>query len=417
MRVRATITFGMLVCCVVATACAIPWRAPEPTKPEAMSRWLYHVQGYVPVFPPREDVQIGDVHLYTEDPDSGRLVALYEMPRWSALSASELLEATGRKRGEHPETPASYLRSGIQPQNRDWPEALAPAGAEGEEAGTRRLRSIQLPPFSVERTDAAELPPAFSMMLAVDDSQLDWSSIRIGIESAETSALALEDAIATFLERRGSRIYLPPALRQNLRALVSRDLDKVWLRVVTEVVYMRALRLTIVSEPELFEIGSKETSSAGLGYEDDGYEAAAAEVELDETYAAIARAHAMNQKLIDSGSDVPPDSFIRFLRVSDGLTTARRVFRRPTAIGVGGLSLEVDVRTGEVEAFRLMGRRLHVRRGLAGDDDSDTIDAEPATPTDDERPAPGGETPGRRRVILASALGFSVEQREFRFDE
>ena len=79
MRVRATITFGLLVCCVVATACAIPWRAPEPTRPEAMSRWLYRAQGYVPVFPPREDVQIGDVHLYTEDPDSGRLVALCDM--------------------------------------------------------------------------------------------------------------------------------------------------------------------------------------------------------------------------------------------------------------------------------------------------------------------------------------------------
>jgi hypothetical protein len=348
-----------------------------------MSLWLYRAQGYVPVFPPREDVQVGDVHLYTQDPDSGRLVTLYDMPRWSALPTAELLEAAQSERVVNPETPASYLRSGIPPEERDWPEALAPAGAEGPVAAPERLRSIQLPPFSVYRADAAELPPAFSIMLAVDDSQEDWSSIRIGIESAETSALALEDAIAAFLERRGSRIYLPPALQQNLRALVSRDLDKVWLRVVTEVVYMRALRLTIVSEPDLIE--DDEPSAAALGYEVDDSEDDSDDVELDETYAAVARAHAMNQKLIDSGSDVLPDSFIRFLRVSDELTTARRVFRRPTAIGVGGLSLEVDARTGEVEAFRLMGRRLDLRRGS---EDDDAIDAAPTTPLDRESASP-----------------------------
>ena len=394
MRAREAIGLGLAICCFSTAGCFIPWRAQEPETREAMSRWLYRAQGYVPVFPPREDVQIGDVHLYLDDPDSGRLVALYDMPRWSALPSTKLLAEARQQRRENPETPASYLWAEMPPQERTWPEALAPDPADSEDVEMRagRLRSIQLPPFSVERSEAAELPPALAMMLSIDARHEDWSSVRIGIESAETTALALEDAIAAFLERRGSRLYLPPALRQNLRALASRDLEKVWLRIVTDVVYMRALRLTIVSEPDLFELATKKTYAAGLDYKDDESDPDSAEVELDETYAAIVRANAMNQRMIESGTDVLPDSFIRFVRVSDEFTTVRRVFRRPTAIGVGGLSLQVDARTGEVGALRLMGRRLHVGLGFAEDaGDPGAIDAEPATTADGESANPVDE--------------------------
>lgn len=396
MRVR--VGLGLLICCLLATGgCLLPMsRSSDSETREALSRWLYRTQGYVPVFPPREDVQVGDVHLYLEDPDAGRLVTLYSMPRWSALPATEIVERSRRTRAENPETPADYLRTGIEPQKREWPEARARVSSLDAAGPSLRLRSLQLPPFSVTRQDAAELPPALAMILAVDDSQEDWESARIGVESAETSVLALEDAIATFLERRGSRLYLPATLRQNLRALASRDLEHVWLRVVTEVVYMRALRMTIASDPAVLDLVPDDTTAAGLGYEDyegDDTQDKSAEVDLDPTYAAIARAHAMNAKLIDSGADVLPDSFIRFLRVSDELTTARRVFRRPTAIGVGGLSLEVDARTGEVESFRLMGRNLDVTRSFDdGEEGTSAIDAEPTTPIETNPPAGAAPT-------------------------
>jgi hypothetical protein len=106
-----------------------------------------------PSFRPEKTSRSGDVHLYLEDPDSDRLVALYDMPSWSALPSTELMEEARQQRRENPETPASYLGAEIPPQERTWPEALAPDPADSEdlEMRTHRLRSIQLPPFSVER--------------------------------------------------------------------------------------------------------------------------------------------------------------------------------------------------------------------------------------------------------------------------
>jgi hypothetical protein len=72
MRAREAIGLGLAICCFSTTGCFIPWRAQEPETREAMSRWLYRAQGYVPVFPPREDVQIGDIWTIPIRADSWR---------------------------------------------------------------------------------------------------------------------------------------------------------------------------------------------------------------------------------------------------------------------------------------------------------------------------------------------------------
>ena len=69
---------------------------------------------------------------------------------------------------------------------------------------------------------------------------------------------------------------------------------------------------------------------------------------LDPAYGAIARAQAINESLRESGTDTMPDGFIRFMTVSPNYIAARKVWRRPLAIGVKGVTLEVDKETGDV---------------------------------------------------------------------
>ena len=57
------------------------------------------------------------------------------------------------------------------------------------------------------------------------------------------------------------------------------------------------------------------------------------------------------------------------------------------AIGVGGLSLRVDARTGEVEELRLIGRNLSPSKAINGNpSDEHAIDAEPTTPKKPKTP-------------------------------
>jgi hypothetical protein len=194
--------------------------------------------------------------------------------------------------------------------------------------------------------------------------------------------------VRTYLERRGAEFYLPASLRQNLRALAPSGLRTVWVRIVSQVIYMRAMRVTVIAEEPNFDyLLDEDVSPAELGQEEDDPELATKE--LDPAYAAIARANAINRAMAESGTDVLPDSFFRYISLSDEASTARRVFRRPVAIGVGGLSLRVDARTGRVEELRLMGRGFGApTRGEEGADRGRALDAEPASPMPDQDSEP-----------------------------
>ena len=63
----------------------------------------------------------------------------------------------------------------------------------------------------------------------------------------------------------------------------------------------------------------------------------------------------MNRAMVESGTDAPPDGFIRFLTVTDERISLRRVFGRGIAIALRGLTLQVDPQTGAVQQIRLMG--------------------------------------------------------------
>ena len=70
------------------------------------------------------------------------------------------------------------------------------------------------------------------------------------------------------------------------------------------------------------------------------------------------RAAEINRTLVESNADRVPGGFIRVISVTDNSITLRRVWPRPLAIGVRGLTLEVDAVTGVVARLGPMGAPL-----------------------------------------------------------
>ena len=80
---------------------------------------------------------------------------------------------------------------------------------------------------------------------------------------------------------------------------------------------------------------------------------------LDPVYGAFARAQAINRVLMESNTDRVTGSVLRFLSVTDESVSIRRIWKRGIAVGVRGLTLEVDWRTGKVVRIGPMGVPLH----------------------------------------------------------
>ena len=157
--------------------------------------------------------------------------------------------------------------------------------------------------------------------------------------------------------------------------------ERVWLHVVTEVVYIRSADIAIrvkaetpkddeVAPHELDEGPPPAATAAGEAKPAEtraaegeqptvGEQAAAAPelkkgltayvaTQLDPIYGAFVRADAINTRLEEMAVDDLPNGSVRFLAVTDESMALRRVWPRGLAIGVKGLFLEVDVRTGNI---------------------------------------------------------------------
>ncbi len=72
---------------------------------------------------------------------------------------------------------------------------------------------------------------------------------------------------------------------------------------------------------------------------------------FDPIYGAFVRASAINRVLIESDADDLPGGFVRFLSVTDESVTLRRIWQRGIAIGMRGVTLEVDTANGQIVSF------------------------------------------------------------------
>jgi len=296
--------------------------------------------GIVPIFPPREDVQVGDIYAYPwnpEDEDSliagSRRVAM--SPRWATLGLLDSLKLEYERRPSWPRTPDADSAMLDTIRNTVWPQATDTGNIFRGNPNPVRLRLVAFPDFSATtfaQGDLSALIPmeAFNLALGVGRSEL--KSVTVKVPSAESYGIPLMVALRALLKWDSVGSWMHSPYGEGLDLLAGDSL--VWVRVITEVYYARALDITV-----RFEKASGAGASSG---------APKPPAAPDSAVPELGRLRALNQALAGAGAQTVPGASLKILAATQGSVTMRRLYERGIAIGFRGLVLEVDKRTGRV---------------------------------------------------------------------
>ncbi len=127
--VLAPILSGLLGCRFFQQATEPVEEEPE-TLEERNLAWVQVIRelGLVPILPPREDVRVGDIYVFSVDPNGESALAearrLSALSRWGAVPVLETLETEYKERRSWPRTPEGLLQVARDPDTRPWPEAV-----------------------------------------------------------------------------------------------------------------------------------------------------------------------------------------------------------------------------------------------------------------------------------------------------
>ncbi|MFC1766039.1 hypothetical protein ACFL6U_28670 [Planctomycetota bacterium] len=357
--------------------------------------------GYVPVFPPKEDMRVGDLLLCpfvppTQDSQKhARPRYLVSASRWSSLEVTNLLDQEYQNRPSWPSTPETYFHVNADPEARTWEEPRV-AGDQSIFGITRtpyRLRSVAAGIISASNNEYGNniLIPTEAINVAMGTAWSDQKSVSLRAGNAEEYSLSMQKLLPMALEKREvgeeRRTYLKDEHLESLSLAHTAGPNSVYLSLVNEVMYLRSLDITVQSQdkPEATEevkpanlmvsmqttevaapapnqpVDPNATPAPTIASEPVSPTPAKTEVEfsgsaeaIDPALAAFIRAQALNKTLMKGDGDDQPDEFTRFISVTDSSVSLRKTWRYGLAIGIKGMQLQVNKYTGEVVASEPM---------------------------------------------------------------
>lgn len=352
--------------------------------------------GFVAVWPPREDVRVGDFYVFPVNPEASLRVdptdinsrKISALTRWGSLAMVSELQAEYQNRPSWPITPEAYLQTGDPAERREWHGLLdADRSILEPRETTRRLRLIGLdvlPASTYTEGNLNALVPAEVFNIVHGSGWGDPKAVILKPGPAETYGIPLSVIAGRLLDEQisgGARhFFLKPEFQRQL-ALAGRD-NVIWVQIVTEVLYIRTADVTVAARlqsdgdqelraSELQSISETESDQPAVQLAEPAEAAATAgaaasptvvaatspaeDDTLDPIYGAFARAQAINRVMMESNMDRVPGSIVRFLSVTDESVSIRRIWQHGLAVGVRGLTLEVDRGTGKVLRVGPMG--------------------------------------------------------------
>jgi hypothetical protein len=340
--------------------------------------------GYVLVDPPQEDVRVGDVFVYAANPeprstsaaDEARSEKMGTRGRWLTLPVLGDVENDYQQRPEWPQTPIRATEAG----ERSWSEATS-TGQQGifvPQPVPNRLRDISLAWMSATMSGQEEANAAIPtelVNLAPGTAFDDYKGITVSVGAAEMYALALETVLGFLVDEDTTGDQPAWVLKEQYRRFLPlaalSDSDTVWVRVVSEVVYMRSMDIVVqtAQAPEdVQDIPPPEMTSA---------KPPAPTILLapgeDPAVIPFQRAEEINRLLAAANNDRLPGGMSRILSVTDKSVSMRRIWSRGLAVAARGLALEVDKNTGAVLRLGAMGAPLpkHQPQQAAGNPDAE----------------------------------------------
>ncbi len=364
-----------------------------------LDQWSERISntGLVVIAPPMEDVRVGDVYAFSVSPDqlaagseSARRLAAKRIAassRWTSLPVLTDLSDEYAQRPSWPMTPDAFVsQTGADAV---WQEPRTEGGKSifTPEPVVTRLRIVSLEQFaavSFTGVDLETVIPTEAATLIAGNADPRTLAVTLRAGSAESYSLSLDSVIGLLLDDAagdgGSGFVLKPAYRQNLDLVADSLTGRVWLGVISEVVYIRSADITVrtfgatpkeeeVTAGELAQVAEKLQETSATATADTPAQPAATGVsdralgtyavtKLDPLYGAFVRAKAINDILADSIGDDVPGSLMHFISVTDESVALRRLWPRGLAVGVRGLILEIDTVTGRVLRSGPMGQPL-----------------------------------------------------------
>lgn len=356
--------------------------------------------GYVPLFPPKEDVRVGDLLLCPFGPppkdsqDHARPRFMTTSSRWASIEVANLLGDEYAGRPTWPATPDMYAS----------PNANSEAGGAGNRSffelkHTRyRLPSIAAGIISsqTDETNNNILIPTEAINVAMGTAWKDQKSVSLRAGNAEAYSLSLQTLLPLALEQRGvgseRRTYLKAEYQANLSLAHTAGPNSVYLSLVNEVIYMRSMDMVVqalsTTQPteevkpaslmvnvQATEVAPTPTPTSSTSQPVDPNAAAAVDPNaapavasqpaspapvqkdvsfsgsteaIDPALAAFMRAQLLNKTVMQDETGNPLDEYIRFISVTDSSVSLRRTWPYGLAIGVKGMQLQVNKFTGEV---------------------------------------------------------------------
>ena len=197
--------------------------------------------------------------------------------------------------------------------------------------------------------------PAEVVSLTTGTQWQDTKGLTVTVGSAELYSLSLDALLALLVEESGEgddRGYvLKQAYSARLPLVAQLGSGHVWVRVISEVLYVRSMDIAIdpVQIDDMEDVPPPDLTSAPAPPSEEP------KLEGDPLLQPFERAGKINRLLADAGVDQAPGVVTRVISATDSGVSIRRIWQHPIAIAVRGLTLEVQSSTGAVVRIGTLG--------------------------------------------------------------
>lgn len=330
-----------LICIVSSSYLVVGCAHPN----KAQVEWTKTLRqlGIAPTYPPREDVFVGDVYLSDYDPNSKMTQFKFEHgdlnigiePRWTHVNVIDSLNAYD-SRYVWPATPDDYNPiSGDSPPAgpaKVWhePTTANPGGIFAARGKASRLEIVEMPDFAnvvLTKADANAAFPVQGVQAGIALAASRYNQVVMKVPAAESYSVSAADVLTAMLSNNKVKSQYLPAQGLSKGKFV-------WLRVMTEVYYARAIDITGNDQ-----IAAGGTGGAGLG--------STAPIS-SQTVTCLKQGDAVPNTVVNPSSSNTPGGTLVVTHCDSSSITLRKVFEQPIAIGTRGFVLKVDVADGTV---------------------------------------------------------------------
>lgn len=385
--------------------------------------------GIFPIFPPREDVQIGDVYLLPMHPlDAGSVEAIGGLGLTGILCDNILVTEDGKNISSsisdyykvRPSFPSSMtVLSGALESVLDEKKDVAdfnlmpvPSSTDNKsifgDGDNTRLRQVGFPEFAVTKISQVGLNaivPVEALSVAGGFSFNSVDQISLKIPSAESYGLpshflldgffkgkpfvydsegalrfkawdptnkvgirSLNKISANLVKSQFNDAFqkladnLPRKYRNIIKKQLKENKDRIWIAVVEEVYYARAIDISITKQrakggaagvqpitnqmlqelDRLNNLGNRETETRKVTTDTEGREIVE-NIKIEDSDTAFTLATKMNDYNRELGKQSVPGGSVSVISVSGTSIGLRRSFDRPIAVGVRGVLVCINV--------------------------------------------------------------------------